>query len=391
MHTDQQAEPGIDRPTFDRIADIYRRRWPVRVALIDTDGKRHCARGWWRGADSDDRRKVLRFTIQEALSLGEPTVSYGSGDRLYWSCPVMCNSVTLGALVAAVGVDELFPGESNVPVFDMRDACRELRELLESHNLTNTAALEARRHAALREQERAQAIHTLKLEGSVSLRQLYIREEPELIAAIRKGNRYEAREALDRILLVMMDRSQDRFDLTKTYFMELVASVCRTAVEAGGEPSELLGDNFNRMSDLANITSLDQLAPWLHEMLERTMDTLSRHRETANHIVLSDALSFIQQHLSQDIGRDDVAGVMCVSSSHVSRLFKRHLGRGFRQTLNRMRMDRAAELLVSTDLAVASVARSVGFADASYFCKVFQRALRQTPSAYRTRARAKRA
>lgn len=387
MRINDTSEPGIDKPTFQRLADTYRRRWPVRVALIDTDGRRHYARGWWPGSDSEDRRKVLRFTVHEALGLGEPTVSYGSGDRLYWACPVMCNAVTVGALVAAIDVDDLFPGESNTPVFDMRQACRDLRELLESENLTNAAVLEARRQAALREQERAQAIHTLKLEGSVSLRQLYLREEPELIAAIRKGNRYEAREALDRILLVMMDRAHDRFDLIKTYFMELVASICRTAVEAGGEPNELLGDNFNRMSELASITSLETLSPWLQTMLERIMDSLSRHRETANHIVVSDALSYMQQHLAEDIGREDLADLMCVSPSHVSRLFKRHVGRGFRQTLNRMRVDRGAELLLSTDMAIASVARAVGFTDPSYFSKVFQQALRQTPHAYRQRAR----
>ena len=117
---------------------------------------------------------------------------------------------------------------------DMRKACSALRTLLEDENLTNAAFLESRRHASMREQERAQAIHTMKLQGPTEIRQLYLRQEPELVAAIRKGDRREAREALDRILFVIMDRARDRFDLIKSYFMELITSVCRTAVEAGG-------------------------------------------------------------------------------------------------------------------------------------------------------------
>lgn len=388
---DRDAPPGIDQSTFRRLADVYRRRWPVRMAAIDPDGKRVSARGWWPGPDNADLQKVLAFTIKQAFRLGEPTVSYGSGDRLYWACPVMHNAVTLGALVASISVDDLFPNETNVPTIDMREACRSLRELLEVENLTNAALLEVRRHASMREQERAQAIHSLKLEGSVSIRQLYLREEPELIAAIRKGDRREARETLDRILLVIMEKVPDRFDLIKSYFMELVTSVCRTAVEAGGDPNELLGENFNRITELAAVTSLEELAPWLHVMLERIMDTLARHRATADHIVMSDALAYMQEHLTQDVSRDDVAAAMCVSPSHFSRLFKRHVGRGFRETLTRMRVHLGAELLASTDLPIAAVAQAAGYQDPSYFSKVFQHQHDQTPRAYRLQIQADRA
>jgi AraC-like DNA-binding protein len=384
---DFDTPPGIDQATFLRLADTYRRRWPVCVAAIDPDGRRLFSRAWWRGKDSGDRQRALAFTIHEALRYGEPTVSYDAGDRLYWACPVMCNALVLGALVVATSVDELFPGESNVPSIDMRAACRSLRELLEAENLTNAALLAAARHASMREQERAEAIHSLKLEGSAEIRQLYLREEPELIAAVRKGDRRQARQALDRILLVIMERSGDRFELIRSYFMELVTSVCRTAVEAGGDANELLGETFNRITELAVIHSLEGLSPWLHAMLERIMDALSRHRAEADHIVMSDTLAYMQQHLAGDISREDVASAMCVSPSHFSRLFKRHVGRGFRQTLMRMRADRGAELLAMSGQPIATVARACGFADPSYFSKVFQQHHGQSPRAYRQRVR----
>ncbi|WP_432800315.1 helix-turn-helix domain-containing protein [Poriferisphaera sp. WC338] len=386
-----QASPvnfEFDLMMFRRLAEAYRARFAVKLAVVDVDGKRLSSYGWWRGGDSVDRQKVLAFTVWQALRLGEPTVSYGSGDRLYWACPVMCNAKTFGAMVGAIEVDELFPDGGNVPTVDMRGACRVLREMLEAENLTNAAFLSARRYEAMREQEKAQAIHSLKLEGSVGIRRLYLREEPELVSAIRRGDRCGARETLDRILLVMMAKSQNRFDLIKSYFMELVTSVCRTAVEAGGDPNEILGESFHRIAELSSITTLESLAPWMHEMLERLMDTLADHRESAGHIVISDAMSYMQAHLAQDIGRDDVADAMCLSPSHFSRLFKRHVGMGFREMLTKMRMDRGAELLVSTDLAVSAVALATGYEDPSYFTKVFQKQHAQTPRAYRQNAKA---
>ena len=381
----------ISRATYHRLTTEYRGHFPVRMCAVDLNGLRVFSSRWWPGSDNLDRRKVLVFAMQEGLRWGEPTVTYGFSERLYWAVPLMHNAELLGALVAAFTEQDLFPNGSPVPAIDIRKACRYLREMVERENLTNAALLERKRFESLREQERAQAIHSLKLEGSVSIRQLYLREEPELIAAIRKGDRREARETLDRILLVIMERARGRFDLIKSYFMELVSSVCRTAVEAGGDTSELLGENFNRMTELATVTSLDDLAPWLHAMLETIMDSLARHRATADHIVMSDALAYMQQHLTQDVNRDDVAAAMCVSPSHFSRLFKRHVGRGFRETLTRMRIHLGAELLVSTDLPIAEVAKAAGYQDPSYFTKVFQHQHAQTPKAYRIQAQADRA
>jgi AraC-like DNA-binding protein len=381
----------LDRTTFRRLATEYRGHWPVRLCAVGLDGRRVFSTRWWTGAENLERRKVLVFAMHEGLRWGEPTVTYGFDERLYWAAPLMHNAQPLGALVAGFTERDLFPNGSQAPAFDIRRACRSLREMLERENLTNAAFLERKRLESLREQERAQAIHSMKLAGSVSIRELYLREEPELIAAIRKGDRREARETLDRILLVIMERSRDRFDLIKSYFMELVTSVCRTAVEAGGDPNELLGENFNRMTELAAITSLEALAPWLHGILERIMDTLARHRATADHIVMSDALAYMKQHLTGDVSRDDVAAAMCVSPSHFSRLFKRHVGRGFRETLTRMRVHLGAELLASTDMPIAAVARASGYQDPSYFTKVFQHQHAQTPRVYRLRAQADRA
>ena len=54
-----------------------------------------------------------------------------------------------------------------------------------------------------------------------------------------------------------------------------------------------------------------------------------------------------------------------------------------------MRVDRAAELLTTTDLPLAIIAMECGFQDQSYFTKVFKRYRRVRPLEYRKQARKK--
>jgi AraC-like DNA-binding protein len=50
-----------------------------------------------------------------------------------------------------------------------------------------------------------------------------------------------------------------------------------------------------------------------------------------------------------------------------------------------VRIDRACQLLRSTDLPLLEVALDTGFSDQSYFTKVFRRYIGSTPGAYRER------
>jgi AraC-like DNA-binding protein len=379
----QIPSPGIDRQTFLQLSRSYQQQWPVGLCVVQPDGKRLMSQHWWPGRDNVEHRDLLAFNVQEGLRFGEPTVSYCPDNRLYWAVPLMHNAKVIGGLVAGIEEDDLFPLGTDQPPLDLRLACRQLRLLVERENLTNAAVLHQHRANTEQERQRAEALHLLKLDGIASVRQLYWREEPRLLSALRQGDRSEARLILNRILTVVMHHAGERFDLIKSFLMELVATVCRAAVEAGADPEAMLGHNFQSMTALAGFRSLEQLAPWLHEMLEKTMDAMANHSSNTIPMVMAGAITYMQEHLHEPIGRDEVAAQMSLSPSHFSRLFKQHVGHGFNQTLVRMRIDRACELLARTTLPIGHISEQSGFSDQGYFSKSFHKLIRQSPRQYR--------
>ncbi|CAN5665764.1 arabinose operon transcriptional regulator AraC [soil metagenome] len=84
---------------------------------------------------------------------------------------------------------------------------------------------------------------------------------------------------------------------------------------------------------------------------------------------------------------DGLAAVAAMSRSHFAHRFRQDVGRTPMQAVTDLRLDRARQLLRSTDLGVAQVARAVGFDDAMYFSRVFRRHIGTSPSAYATRNR----
>jgi transcriptional regulator GlxA family with amidase domain len=80
-----------------------------------------------------------------------------------------------------------------------------------------------------------------------------------------------------------------------------------------------------------------------------------------------------------------LAGLALVSERHLTRLFRRELGRTPGQYVEQVRIQAARALLESGDASVAAVARACGFGSAETLRRAFHRVLGTTPTAYRQR------
>jgi len=322
--------------------------------------------------------------IGEALRWGEPAV-VESASLFCWAVPMTHNAIVTGGLVALVGEAALFPRGLDAPAFDVRAACSALRVLAEGANLTNAALLERTREHHERERQRAAFLHALKRGGLEGLAATYLREEAALLAAVRGGERGQARGILNRMLTGIYHQASGSVERAKALLLELVVLLMRTAVEAGGRRDVLLGGGVDLLA-LSAIRDEEELARWLRRTCEAIFDSLETlNRRDPEEELFQRCLRWINEHCDEDLGRDGVAEAIGVSPQRLTRLIKTHAGRGFNDLLNRARIDRAKELLDHGRSAL-DVSIEVGFADASYFTKVFRRLTGMTPSSYRARS-----
>lgn len=376
-----------DFPEFNQIASRYRREYGLSLMLIDASGNILQGGPCCCSPEGEARCQEARLrAVRETLRWGEPYLHLCLGNCIVWAVPLMQNAELIGGIVAGgVPIDDCSKGKWNAAY--IRSAANRLMQLAIECNATNGALLELRRLDAERESKRAEAIHELKNRCYDSIRDIYLREEPGLLAAIKQGDRPKAREILNRVLVGIYYLGRERPSLLKSFLLELVVMMSRSAVEAGAEPSELLGANYSSLVDLATISDEAELSSWLVSMLERIMDTIREKRVYPNTVLLTSAFQFMEEHLADDISRDDAAAAACMSPSHFSRLMKEKFGRSFTEILTQMRVDRSRELLKITDKSIIQICLECGFNDQSYFTKVFQRYTGSTPREYRQRVR----
>ena len=98
---------------------------------------------------------------------------------------------------------------------------------------------------------------------------------------------------------------------------------------------------------------------------------------------INQVLGYLQQHLGERLGESTVARYAGMESSAFSRFFRRHLGMPFVQYLNRLRLNRACELLTASDQLVTDICYACGFNNLSNFNRQFLAAKGIPPSQFR--------
>ncbi|MGG6309295.1 response regulator transcription factor [Paenibacillus macerans] len=94
-------------------------------------------------------------------------------------------------------------------------------------------------------------------------------------------------------------------------------------------------------------------------------------------------IAYIAENYPQDITVKSMAQYVMMGENYVSALFKKKTGQTLIHYLHRVRVEKAMEYLLHTDLPVHEIGHRVGFLNDNYFIKIFKRLTQQTPSRYR--------
>lgn len=94
---------------------------------------------------------------------------------------------------------------------------------------------------------------------------------------------------------------------------------------------------------------------------------------------------YVQENFHSPLSRESVARHFGLAPNHVSRLFRKEGFMRFNDYLNLVRVNRAKFMLQNYNLTLKEIAASCCYADPAYFCRVFKKICKMTPTEYRAR------
>ncbi len=173
----------------------------------------------------------------------------------------------------------------------------------------------------------------------------------------------------------------ENVELTKSVFL-IDGSRMTTA---GGTSSidlllKLIADDFGE--ELANAVA-DQM---IYSSIRTDQDTQRLSTPTrigVRHPKLSQVIQMMEKNIEEPISPSILAKDVGMSTRQLERLFRRYLNRSPKRYYMELRLQKARNLLMQTDMSVINVALACGFASPSHFSKCYRAHYNTTP--YRER------
>ncbi|RFU62951.1 helix-turn-helix domain-containing protein [Peribacillus glennii] len=151
-------------------------------------------------------------------------------------------------------------------------------------------------------------------------------------------------------------------------------------------------DNIEEMLELVFKEGIDTL-PWYLEIATHTFITALYYMIRFQRIeistnpqksrVVDQIKENIQESYKNEISLDHLAQFVGHSKNYICKIFKENTGMTINLYLNKVRIDKAAELLVNTNLDIAEISKEVGYNNIFHFIKTFKKIVGTSPGNFR--------
>lgn len=198
-------------------------------------------------------------------------------------------------------------------------------------------------------------------------------EEEQLLQAIRDNNNKSAVLALDSMFHkfhAAMARKSEIYKICQKILTELDITYRATrgpkAVAVRPEPAE------------------DCSAEELEQAFRGYVEKIFIFSSVDSSDLLVEKLKrYLENHYQENISLKMLEDEFYFNASYISRIFKIKTGENYSDYLLKLRIDRAKELLESSNYSIRQISEMVGFSSSKYFSKVFKDMEGRQPVSYR--------
>lgn len=116
------------------------------------------------------------------------------------------------------------------------------------------------------------------------------------------------------------------------------------------------------------------------KLTEQILNHISNHGASETNRLLSMAKEYVRDHIADEkLSLETVSNHVGLSRVYFCKLFHQLEGVSFSTYLKKIRIEKAKQLLITTNLKIFEVSNAVGFSHAKYFGQVFKQEVGKTP------------
>jgi len=208
--------------------------------------------------------------------------------------------------------------------------------------------------------------------------------ERSLFASLRRGDNEEGHKILTKLLKILYREFENNFPAFRLKAIELAVLLSRAAADPRHIKDNTSLETTKRyLKMIEDSTNFNEISEILSSITDRMSGMIFSFHGVRHFSALRKAERYIWKHYTRKLSLKEIANASGLSAPYFSTVFKEEMGENLSNYLNRLRIEKAAAMLVTTNMPISEIARICGFEDQSWFSKIFKNNTNLTPGKYR--------
>lgn len=205
-------------------------------------------------------------------------------------------------------------------------------------------------------------------------------EQFQLKESVMKSIKDKNIIALKEQLFLYLKRLEDEKSSSAFFAKYLILDIVKAIYQEFGTYNETM--IVNTANDIMNSNDLKKVSEVLIKILEEIVE-IDKEILPDTSLAIVEIKKIVKNEYMNDIGLEEIADKVCLTSSYVSFIFKKETGNTLIKYLTDYRMKQAKELLENSNMKIVDIGKACGYSNQSYFNKLFKNYYGMTPKQYR--------
>ncbi len=173
--------------------------------------------------------------------------------------------------------------------------------------------------------------------------------------------------------------------LTLEYFrgfsIELLSNLINIIKSSKLSEKRIIGDYETISKKLFNQHTTERSLFWLKDISLKIIYSIEETRQKPVTLI-QQIVEYVDNEFNNPLSIKTISYSFNISAAYLGKLFKQETGENFSKYINKLRIEKAKSLLLSTNTKANKIALEVGYSDSNYFYNIFKKYTGMYPSEY---------
>jgi len=206
--------------------------------------------------------------------------------------------------------------------------------------------------------------------------------EENLYRAIKDGL-FNKAHAIIKDIIYMLEDEHIKGARLNYYLQKMLTVIAKAAIEVGADPGRIYNLKYTIKEKIDDLKHTANNYSFINSIFSDYIILIDKNINKHNNKYVQKTIKYLQNNYQHKVSLSELAEEVFLSTSYLSKLFKKELNKTITEFLTEVRLEEAKNYLVDTNMPLKNICKKVGFKEVSYFNKVFKKYEGLPPGKYR--------